>query len=131
MMEEKFKELIEEIWRGKQCEGCREARKAFSEKEKKWHGKYSPIYPGFWHNINQPPNLPIDVLIVTQSHGGGDWPEKNNKESVIKDSYDYHKIKKIVKFFQHNIRKIVDSLDASNTTWFVTDLVKCFIVNNK
>ncbi len=132
-MVKEFKKLLEEIENEKICKKCRRKRQNFQTYDYKEVGSYCPPLLGCWKGNLEYPSIPIDVLIVAESHGGGNWSEHINKNirERINLNYYYHYIKEKESFFQYNIKKIIDGIEKEGLFWYFTDLVKCYVFKNK
>jgi len=102
MENEEIKSFCEKIVDRDYCSKCHKERNSFETKDKTPTGQkskdkeklnnYCPIHVGFWSNINQLPNAKTDVLIITESHGGGNWEEYLclNAYERAKKSHEWH-----------------------------------------
>ena len=50
------------------CEQCRKDRISFSKSDKRHNDSFSNLLPGFSSSEIQ---IPLDVLVIADSHGGG------------------------------------------------------------
>jgi len=143
---ESIVEMEKAIFEGKCCKDCRKEREDFQsplkqtkEKSKKTvkcnDKKYyyfgidrcSDMLVGI-HSKNCKP--PIDVLLVIFGHGGGPWERESLKFEAMKkemETYYHDKDKYIETFHQFAIRELLDKLDEKHVSWYLTDLIKCYV----
>jgi hypothetical protein len=108
------------------CNDCNKERSNFESKNKK-HGSYSNLIPGF-SSIEI--NIPIDILIVADAHGGGrkeDFRNQKDLEYEVNYISSYYLHEKLTKFHQQQMRELFYELDNLNKSWVFTDLIKCFV----
>lgn len=129
---EKIKRKYNEIYSNKKfCNKCKESRKEYEELEVDKYKNISEMYLGFSStNVC----IPIDVLIVSESNGGGKkktgfTPEMSLQDS-IKEINNYYRNDDIIKFNQYQVRELLNYLDEMKFKWVFTDLVKCFVEKN-
>ena len=109
------------------CIKCREERSLFSHKDKKHNSSYSNMIPGFSSSHLQ---VPIDLMIIAEAHGGGRADAFRNQRSLqieLEHLEQYYLQKEISKFHQSEMKKFLLQLNDLNLTWVFTDLVKCFV----
>lgn len=149
-------ELNEKLWKAsdKICEECRSRRSSFGylekerdkeisylEKNKIWKKEkvkvdfYCPPYLGFFHPENPDKNSYYreNVFFILESIGGGrPWKRKSNItfEEPMKEQEEYYLSKPIERFHQYCIREILGKMDERTIPFFVTDVVKCFVVKS-
>ena len=147
-MIEDYKEYSQKLENKERCIKCREneTRKKFIAKDFYGQGKYCPFYGIVFNQII---NSPIDVLIVTEGHGGGSWKEIDDAENAAKEMYDFYingnsesgitedeKEKrrnkygspKPYKFDSFHQREIVHLLKKlNNCSWILTDFIHCYV----
>ena len=78
--------LFEKINRRPYCNECQKKRSKFLEKDKKHNSCYSNLLLGF---SSEDIDIPIDVLIVAEAHGGG--REENFRPLKLFFSYKHEK----------------------------------------
>ena len=129
---EKVKEYYENLnFNLHQCNQCRTARIKYEQHDKKKTGHYCSVGMGF---SSERLSIPIDVLILSESHGGGDkagFREQKTLQKEINEFNYYYREYDIVKFNQYLIRQLVSTLDKMNKTWLFTDLLKCFVAKEE
>lgn len=129
-----FKQINDEyrFETSKTCADCREQRKRFESLDKKnKHSSFSNLLPGF---SSQQIEIPIDILIVAEAHGGGrknDFHDQLEIDKEIDYLSSYYLCDAIVKFHQYLIRELLGKLDKLNKNWVFTDLIKCFVANDR
>lgn len=140
-------ELNEVLWKAsdKICEECRSRRSSFGcidkEKKRQWKNKkvkvdfYCPPHLGFFHPENSDENsfCRKHVFFVLESIGGGrPWKRKSDItfEEPMKEQEKYYLSKPVERFHQYCIREILDKMDERTIPFFVTDVVKCFVVRS-
>jgi len=154
--ETKIHKLNEELWKARDeiCEECRNKRFGFGcihqEKNKKisyldknriWGKKkvtmhsYCPPYLGFFHpeNLDENSFCGKNVFFILESMGGGrPWKKKSDMtfEEPMKELEEYYLSKPIERFHQYCIREILKKMDEKIIPFFVTDVVKCFVVRS-
>lgn len=104
-----FKQINDEyrFETSKTCADCREQRKRFESLDKKnKHSSFSNLLPGFSSQ-----QIEIDKEIDYLS--------------------SYYLCDAIVKFHQYLIRELLGKLDKLNKNWVFTDLIKCFVANDR
>jgi hypothetical protein len=111
------------------CAKCHAARPAFAEMDKKGHECFSNILPGF---SSSEVKAPIDLLIIGDSHGGGDEKDFEKVEwsldELVKKLGAYYLVDDIERFHQYQIRTLLRCLKEPN--WVFTDLLKCYVWHN-
>lgn len=119
--------MFQEINSRPLCDQCRKARSDFSDYDKKY-GHFSNLLPGFSSSVV---NIPLEVLIVAEAHGGGreqDFrPKQNRLEDEVSWIGNYYLRAPLQKFHQSQVRELLRILDSENRTWVFTDLIKCFV----
>jgi len=147
-MIEDYKEYSQTLENKERCARCREneIRKKFISEDFHKQEKYCPFYGVIFKNILKPP---INVLIVTQGHGGGSWKELNNSKGAAEEMCDYYingnsesgisedekekRHKKYgpntpYKFDSFHQREIVYLLKKlEDYSWAVTDFIHCYV----
>lgn len=115
------------------CIACREKRIEFAKDDKKWDKDgekrgYSDFLGGFGEEKKG-----VDVFIILDSHGGGrKWPEiKPSLEEMNEKLKIYYLKEDPNSFHQMEMRKIIQELEQKKISWYVSDLVKCFVKNKK
>lgn len=136
--------MEKEIFEGKLCEECRQSRRKFqyrktessvlrplkgNDRKYYFHGirRCSDLLVGIYSESCKPP---VDVLLVTFGHGGGPWKEEPLSFGDMKTEIEKHyrnKGKYIETFHQFAIREVLDRLDKSSVSWYLTDLIKCYV----
>ncbi|HHT9121065.1 MAG TPA: uracil-DNA glycosylase family protein, partial [Candidatus Hypogeohydataceae bacterium YC41] len=124
--------VFEEINNLPYCKACRRARIEFAEKDKKHDGCYSNLLPGF---SSEDVEIPIDVLIIGEAHGGGGEEWFREQRRKVYDEVDqlaqYYLAKELENFHQREMRCLFKALNKSGKKWVFTDLIKCFVSNDK
>ena len=109
------------------CSQCYAQRIHFLKYDKKHNDCYSDLFPGFSSEIVQ---IPIDILIVAEAHGGGrkeNFRPQLDLESEIAGLAEYYLSERLKKFHQKEMRKLLSTLNDNRKTWVFTDLIKCFV----
>jgi len=152
--ETKIHKLNEELWKASDeiCEECRNRRFGFGcidqeknkeisylDKNRIWKENkatmhsYCPPYLGFFHpeNLDENSFCGKNVFFILESMGGGrPWKKKSSFEEPMKELEEYYLSKPIERFHQHCIREILAKMDERTIPFFVTDVVKCFVVSS-
>ena len=70
--------------------------------------------------------------MILDAHGGGrEWPKKKpSLEDSAHELEKYYRTDPLQKFHQKEIREFLSELDNRGISWFITDLVKCFVFNS-
>ncbi|HEV7331886.1 MAG TPA: uracil-DNA glycosylase family protein [Flavisolibacter sp.] len=121
------KEFYEQINSRQLCVRCREERKMFAPNDKKHNSSYSNMIPGF---SSRHLNIPIDVLIIAEAHGGGrkeGFREQIGLQAELEGLEHYYLQQDLSKHHQSEMRKLLIQFDELNFSWVFTDLVKCFV----
>jgi hypothetical protein len=134
-----IQDKLEEMIKRPYCNACQKKRGNFKKEDQSYHGKhtnrYSRMMVGFNRGKISELNPPIDILFVLESVGGGreeDFkPDFENVEESADYLRQYYLSKPIEKFHQSEIRKILTDARIYKKTYFVTDLVKCFVAKEK
>ncbi len=135
--QEDFSRLKQDAESGKYCEQCRAKRKNFTTengkkclvKENKHSIGLCPVCLGCWSDgTKELPNT-IDVMIVTESHGGGTiWKQIGTPmDDIIHHKYEHYVIIPHEKFHSYLVNKILKELTKRGIKWYLTDLVKCYV----
>ena len=124
--DQKSRVLFEEINGHPRCDKCRSERSDFKTKDKKGHGSYCILLPGF---SSEKIKMPVDVLIVGEAHGGGDddFRKQGKLLNEVSKITQYYRGLPDKSFHQQQVRVLLSRLDAIGMTWVFTDLIKCFI----
>lgn len=142
-----FHELNEDLWSAsdKICEGCRTKRSNFGclgkEREKEWKKEkakvnfFCPPYLGFLKSIDSDENSfsRKSVFFILESMGGGrPWRRKKDItfEEPMEELKQYYLSKPIERFHQYCIREILREMQERSIPFFVTDVVKCFVIRS-
>jgi len=123
--------LFEKINRRPYCNECQKQRSKFLEKDKKHNSCYSNLLLGF---SSEDIDIPIDVLIVAEAHGGGrkeNFRPQLDLEREIAGLAEYYLSESLQKFHQKEMRKLLRTLNDNRKTWVFTDLIKCFVWQGK
>lgn len=117
------------------CSACKAERADCKDVDTKF-GQFSNLSLGFISEIISKGQSMFDVMIVLESHGGGEKnqgfrPKQWETEKELKDMENYYLKSKLVRFHQQQIRKIITQLQKRGYTYIVTDLVKCFVKKGK
>jgi len=133
-MNNKIQNVLENILERPLCDKCREERKRYKKYDQKKQGFYSNILVGFASKPIAKLNPPIDVMVLAESHGGGNyrkWKDlqssKLSLENAMRFLEEYYRTKPLKKFHQSCIKKLLNELDQRKYAWFFTDVVKCFV----
>jgi hypothetical protein len=121
-----FRQVFEKINGRQLCGVCREKRAIFYDKDQK-SDSFSNLLPGF---SSSTVNLPLDVLIVAEAHGGGrikDFRQQKDLEFEVNNIAQYYLESKLERFHQQEVRSLLNILDKSKVKWVLTDLIKCFV----
>ena len=124
---QKCQNVFEKINERTECKACQEARKQFSKNDKKFNNSYSNLLPGFSSGEVE---IPIDVLIIGQAHGGGEkewFREQKNLEYEVNRLADYYLTEPLETFHQQEMRYLFEALNKRGKKWVFTDLIKCFV----
>src|SRR5690606_33477447 len=88
----------------------------------------SNLLPGF---SSKKISLPIEILVVAESHGGGRPEGFSGKQKSlpveVNELENYYRTQPLRKFHQNEIRTLLNHLDDLKVTWVFTDLVKCYV----
>lgn len=123
--------LFEEINKCNFCADCHQARHEFKERDFKTYKRYSNLLPGFSSEIVQ---IPIDILIIAEAHGGGrasDFRDQKSLDEEVNNIGNYYLVNQLEKFHQQQMRHFFNSLNKYSKSWIFTDLIKCFVWQNK
>jgi hypothetical protein len=133
LTENTCKELFQTINERPYCNECRAARKDFQKKDMKMgldeKEHLGIIIPGF----SSPEVLPLDILIIADSIGGGrkqDFSQETSMplDKVVQYLGDYYLDEKVARFHQYEMRKLLHWLEKDfKKNWIFSDLVKCFV----
>jgi hypothetical protein len=143
-MDKDLVEMEKGIFKGEYCEDCQKERedhqfpfddecnkKTVKGNDRKYYRKgidrRSDMLVGIYSKDCKPP---IDVLLVTFGHGGGPWKKKPLKFEEMKKEIETHyhdKEKYIETFHQFAIRELLEKLDKNDASWYLTDLIKCYV----
>jgi uracil-DNA glycosylase family 4 len=125
---------LENILRHIHCDECRKERVEYRSDDQKGTGFFSNICVGFASKPITELKSPIDVMILAESHGGGNYEEWGRLESQrlslennMRLLEEYYRLNRIRKFHQSCIRELLNKLDQRHYIWFFTDVVKCFV----
>lgn len=105
-------------------------RKPLEELEKKYNNIYCPIEMGCGTK-----NLDLQkqkgVMIIIKGHSGKhEWKNWNNWKEPSEEFY-HHYYEKPTTFHTFIVNRIIQSLEKENISWYLTDLIKCFIIDEK
>lgn len=119
---------LEQINNRIHCKACQNARSLFQKEDFKKQGRYSELCIG----TSSKRIKPLDVLIVSESHGGGgifrnQLPLKEELESF----YEFYVNEKPKRTNQYLVHQFLNYLNSQHISWFFTDLIKCFVAKEK
>lgn len=134
---------------GNLCGECRNEREILPKEYVNQGGEYySDIVLGFGSKklMNYKESDDVDIFLILESYGGGkswDWHQNDKddrwikfgkgKRSLKKCSSDlkrYYLEKKIDSYHQKIIRDLISEIQTEYT-YFISDLVKCYVDNDK
>jgi hypothetical protein len=121
------REFFKELNKRPHCDECWSKRSDFEKKDRKRHDSYSNLVPGF---SSDKISIPIDVLIVGDSHGGGeegDFRGQRGLDFEVSNMARFYQCLPDKTFHQHQVRLLLDKLDNVGMTWVFADLIKCFV----
>jgi hypothetical protein len=147
---EKFmNEINKKIWNKAIviCSKCRKEREKFYQETKSGlksskslenlYGEgHCALYPGcFTKKFRLKKNNM--VLLITESHGGGNKKDpflpfdkmknKVDRKEIVEKTYNHYINDDVKKFHQSEIRKILIFLEKKKIPWILTDLIKCYV----
>lgn len=122
-----FKFFDKNINSRKFCKKCHKERLIFARRDKKHNNSYSNLLVGF---SSAKINNPIDVLVITEAHGGGRqnlFREQKSLRKEVEVIGGYYLNDRIQKFHQYEMRRFFNWLDLNKKTWIFADLIRCFV----
>lgn len=119
---------LEQINNRIHCKACQNDRSLFQIEDFNEKGRYSELCVGTSSKkINS-----LDVLIVSESHGGGsNFRNQLSLKEELESFYEFYVKEQPKKANQYLVHQLLNYLNSQGISWFFTDLIKCFVAKEK
>lgn len=119
---------LEQINNRIHCKACQNARALFQKEDFKKQGRYSELCIGTASKKIKP----LDVLIVSESHGGGGtFRDQLLLKEELESFYEFYVNETPKRTNQYLVHQFLNYLNSQQISWFFTDLIKCFVAKGK